>query len=123
MGTLQVFGAVMDNMDGSYSVTYTAVLPGDFEVFVSLNGNDVVAGPYPLMVLASVTDAAKSFARGAGLVSAVAGSLTTFTLVSVDQGGLLQDRNVLDSWRATIFPNGPGYAQWSLSMARPLQRG
>jgi hypothetical protein len=82
---------VVPTPDGdAYEVQYTACAAGEYEVRVGLRGDYLSSRP-TLTILPTKTSAAASTAEGEGLLSAVAGSRATFTIVARDRFGNARD--------------------------------
>lgn len=74
-----------DNADGTYSGSYTPVVPGRYNVAISLNGEPIKNSPYtPLMENAN---AGKSWADGDGLTHGKTKKPAEFVIHSVDADG------------------------------------
>ena len=78
--------AVKDNNDGTYTVTYVATKPGDYNVDVTYEGAHIKDMPKSVFVEAS-PDAGKSYAEGPGLENPNTHHEQVFTIHAVDHEG------------------------------------
>ena len=96
---------VLPTPDGdAYDVQYTACAAGEYEVRVGLRGDYLSSRP-TLTIVPTKTSASSSTADGEGLLSAVAGSRATFTIVARDRFGNARDCED-DIFEVAIRPAG-----------------
>jgi len=72
-----------DNNDGTYTASYTMTVLGDFDIFVTVNGEVVGTSPYPISISGPPYGPACT-ASGPGLSSTTAGETATFTITTFD---------------------------------------
>lgn len=81
---LALVSAIVDNGDGTYSVSYTATVAGTDSVAVTLSGSAVGASPYAREISAAAADAAQSTAA---VPNGTAGAATLVTISVEDAYG------------------------------------
>ena len=60
----RVTHSIHDNLDGSYSVEWSAMVSGAYSLIVMLNGRQIVGSPFGVQVLQRRAEASTSFVRG-----------------------------------------------------------
>lgn len=104
-----------DNGDGTYEISYTPTIVGDYELTVTLDGTKIgnTAGknPFPLVVIPSKATGAYSTAFGPGLTkAAIDGSDNSFTVQTADKFGnkvIVGGSNVAGSLTSVSDPSSP----------------
>lgn len=76
--------AVVDHLNGTFSISYTAVRTGSYRLNVVLNGDLVEGCPFDVTIHCAPLSPATTFAYGEGLRRAVAGRRTYFTIQAAD---------------------------------------
>lgn len=77
-------GAVVDNGDGTYTLTYTPRVAGSYNVRVRLRGVDVNNSPYVVSVVPNAPVGTTSTASGAGLATASTNVQASFQVTTRD---------------------------------------
>ena len=80
-----------ENPDGTYQVTYSPVLAGEYTIKIKFAGEDIPGSPYNVCIhpadgYRSDSDASKCTIRGAGLHRAVLGQPNSFTVNASNAG-------------------------------------
>lgn len=78
---------VTDNANGSYTVMYSTLICGDYQVFIKVNNRVVPSCPLLLSVVAGKTYGPSSYCSGDGLQRAVGGIENFFTIQAQDVAG------------------------------------
>jgi len=84
---------IVDNNDGTYTVSYTATVAGSYEIHIygSDGVSDIENSPFAVTVIPAVTDAALSIASGAGLGPSInAGVRQIIVVTTYTQWGTLR---------------------------------
>eukprot|EP00899_Mesostigma_viride_P014431 jgi/Mesvir1/2298/Mv19333-RA.1 len=84
--------SIVDNGDGTYTVTVVVNQPGIVTIEVTLNGGAISGSPFPVSILSSPTDPELSYAIGLGLEETVAGYVSRFIIQAVDASGTFTTR-------------------------------
>ena len=79
-----VVGSVVDLYNGTYLGTYVPLVAGTYTVAVTLNGLDVDASPYTVVVNYAPTAGRRCIATGAGLVGSTSDQQSTFRVFMRD---------------------------------------
>jgi hypothetical protein len=89
LGTPESYGEVLDNGNGTYSVTYDApAAVGAFDLEVTLGGEPVDGSPFSVNATRAATNGSLSYVRdGAASVAGVAGATNWFVVVPVNVHG------------------------------------
>ncbi|KAK9904172.1 hypothetical protein WJX75_005923 [Coccomyxa subellipsoidea] len=86
-GPNSIEGSVMDNDDGTYTVTYTATLAGQYQLSITMDDGDVADSPYPTRVLPGRPSARHCTVTGDGRRSATVGQPAQFIVEARDEFG------------------------------------
>ena len=79
--------SVVDEGDGSYTVSYLATVSGTYSLAVSCNSHPIPGSPFAITVEPSAAHAPSSIADGPGLRMAIAGEPASFFLRAHDEFG------------------------------------
>ena len=115
LGTPESYGEVLDNGNGTYSVTYVApAAVGAFNLSVTLGGEPVDGSSFSVNATRAVTNGSLSYVRGgAASVTGVAGANNSFVIVPVNVHGAPQPVNDAetsgDVFNLTISPADDSY--------------
>eukprot|EP01117_Protostelium_nocturnum_P005387 TRINITY_DN1958_c0_g1_i1.p1 TRINITY_DN1958_c0_g1~~TRINITY_DN1958_c0_g1_i1.p1 ORF type:complete len:1618 (+),score=627.59 TRINITY_DN1958_c0_g1_i1:434-5287(+) len=90
-GSSLVPAKVVDNRDGTYSVSYRPLIKGIYDMFVGLEGLQIANSPFSVVVTSGPAYPPQSVAAGEGLASFKAGEGTLFFIQARDQYGNARD--------------------------------
>eukprot|EP00698_Gefionella_okellyi_P019273 TRINITY_DN5888_c0_g1_i1.p1 TRINITY_DN5888_c0_g1~~TRINITY_DN5888_c0_g1_i1.p1 ORF type:complete len:5059 (-),score=1335.09 TRINITY_DN5888_c0_g1_i1:98-15274(-) len=86
-GDEQITGSVVSNLDGTYSASYELACAGQYALSVALDGVPISGSPFTVFAQAGNPNAKKCTKSFDGVLHAVAGETTTFTVQARDQFG------------------------------------
>ena len=86
-GDVQASAKLIDRSDGTYAITFSAAVSGEYLVFTTLRSTPVRGSPLRLRVCAPAAHWAHIVASGVGLHLGTAGELCAFSLAAHDANG------------------------------------
>eukprot|EP00003_Mantamonas_plastica_P027968 TRINITY_DN615_c0_g1_i2.p1 TRINITY_DN615_c0_g1~~TRINITY_DN615_c0_g1_i2.p1 ORF type:complete len:5058 (+),score=1379.07 TRINITY_DN615_c0_g1_i2:1102-15174(+) len=69
---------------GRFKLQFNATIAGDYQLHITTNGQTIAGSPFPVHVFPASTHSPQSLAHGAGIVTTVAGTGTSFTVQARD---------------------------------------
>jgi hypothetical protein len=82
-----VNGTVLDNLDGTYTVTYVPLVSGPQKIRVALDGEPIALSPFTVEVAPGPVSPAHCVASGEGLIEGSAGITSKFSILAKDAFG------------------------------------
>ncbi|PRP81712.1 hypothetical protein PROFUN_10812 [Planoprotostelium fungivorum] len=86
-----VQASIRDHRNGTYTISYEASTKGIYDLFIGIEGTQVVGSPFSVIVTAGAAFAPQCVAAGEGLVSFMSGGDTMVFVQSRDQYGNPRD--------------------------------
>jgi len=107
-----VWATTVDNLDGTYTLSYAVPVVGSFQLEVKLGTSSIKGSPFTLSVTPSNTSADQSFAEEEGVEAfGTAGSYQTFVIRPMNIHGGPQADEVVDDFKLAISPSGNTFGQ------------